>query len=120
MDASTETPPASRNKSWVAAIVVLVLAVGAGVGGYFVGKSSGEDLDAARAEGEVAGEKEGAAEGAEEGFAAGFKEGREKGFDETYADAYRSAYQRAFKEEDLDPPAEDKIDVPDAEAQPNQ
>ena len=78
--------------------LVLALAALAGAGGYLVGRSGGEDLDAARAAGEKKGQAEGAAQGAQRGFEEGFAEGRKTGYRETYKKARRAAYERALAE----------------------
>jgi hypothetical protein len=72
---------------------VFVLAVGSGVGAYFIGKASGEDLDAARAAGDRQGQREGAARGTKVGYDQGYKEGRKAGYRQTY----KKAYDRAKK-----------------------
>ena len=85
----------------VTAIAVCAVLLVAG-GGYLIGRSSGEDLDAAReagaSAGEAAGAKEGAERGREEGVRAGFKRG------------YEAAYRTAYEDAGLDAPEE--IDVP--------
>jgi hypothetical protein len=94
-------------------VACLVLAAGAGVGGYFVGKSGGEDLDAARAAGAAEGREQGSAKGAEEGYAEGFKEGRREGYSATFATAYRKAYAKEFEQAGLEAP--EQISVPKGE-----
>ena len=91
-------------------IAALVAALALGVGGYFYGKSTGEDLDAARTQGAEAGRAKGAAKGAVEGYAAGFKKGREVGFAHAYPKAYRTSYAKAFDDAGLDAP--DVQDIP--------
>lgn len=100
-----------RRSQILLSIAVLVAAIGLGIGAYFVGKSSGEDLDAAKAAGTAAGQESGAARGTRIGYAKGFKEGREKGFEQTYSDAYREAYAKAWNAAGLEPP--DEIKVPE-------
>lgn len=102
----------SRRRWLLIGLVVALLAAGAGIGAYFYGKSTGEDLEAARTEGTEAGQKKGAAEGAEEGYAKGFGEGRAEGYEESYAETYRHAYAEAFEDAGLDPPK--KIKVPES------
>lgn len=77
---------------WVAVgALALVLVLSAGAGGYALGRSSGEDLDAARAAGERAGQAEGAALGEERGTKEGLRAGRKQGYKEAYAKAQREA-----------------------------
>lgn len=102
--ANAEEPKRSARRSLIVGLVVLV-AAGAGVGAYFVGKSGGEDLDAARAAGETQGQREGAAKGAAKGYDEGFKEGRRKGYEATYSKTYQRAFKAAFKKAGLDPPS---------------
>jgi hypothetical protein len=97
-----------KNGLLIAAAIVLI--VGLAAGGYFLGKSSGEDLDAARAQGAAVGQRAGAAQGASEGFAQGRKEARGKAFATSYTTSYRASYRQAYEDAGLDPP--DQIDVP--------
>lgn len=106
-----ERPGASRNRVAVLAVCAFLLTGAAGVGGYFVGKSTGEDLDAARDAGVAAGQRKGAAVGSKQGYEIGFKKGRERGYEQTFDDAYRGAYRKAFEDAGLDPPG--NIEVPD-------
>ncbi len=94
------------------AVVGLVVAGVFGVGGYLIGNSTGEDLDAARAQGQEAGEKAGAARGAAKGFATGFKKGRDKGFGRAYAPSYKKSYAQAFEDSGLEKPSKNEIKVP--------
>jgi hypothetical protein len=107
--------PAS-GRSWrkwlLVGLLVTLLAAGAGVGAYFYGKSTGEDLEAARAEGAEEGHKKGSAQGAEEGYARGFEEGRAEGYEESYAETYRHAYSEAFEDAGLEPPKKIKVPPP--------
>lgn len=90
---------------------VLLVALAIGVGAFVYGKSTGEDLDAARAAGTAAGQRQGAAKGAAEGYAAGFKKGRRAGFKRTYPRAYRASYADAFEEAGLEAPKAREIKV---------
>jgi flagellar biosynthesis/type III secretory pathway protein FliH len=109
-DPQNETSGSGKLRRVLVAVLVLLLLGGLGAGGYFYGKSTGEDLDAARAEGAAAGQRKGAAKGAEEGYAEGFAEGRKKGYEQTYDDAYRAAYTKAFEDAGLDPPTKIKVE----------
>jgi hypothetical protein len=83
---------------------LLAVLLSLGVGGYLVGHSTGEDLDAARQQGTEQGQREGAARGGEEGFAAGRKEGREAAYTKSYTRSYQEAYRSAYENAGLDPP----------------
>jgi hypothetical protein len=114
-DGSNEAPtmvarPTRRGRIVAVALIVLMVAGGAGVGAYFAGRSTGEDIEAARAAGAAAGRKAGTAKGTKQGYAEGLKVGREKGYQQTYADAYKAAYRRAFEDAGLAVP--EQVSVP--------
>lgn len=94
---------------WVLGVLVVAIAIGAGA--FVYGKSTGEDLEAARIEGARAGQRKGAAKGAAEGHAAGFRKGREVGFKRAYPKAYRESYAKAFEEAGLEVPDARDIQV---------
>ena len=96
----------------VTLLVVALLGAGAAVGGYFLGDSSGADLDSARQQGTEAGRAEGAARGAEQGYAEGLREGRQQGYQETYAAAYREAYRKAYEDAGLTAPETVSVQEP--------
>jgi hypothetical protein len=75
--------------------VVACIGVCAALGGYFVGRSGGEDLDAARASGTIAGRHESTKAAERDGYKAGYKVGHEAGYKQTYRKAYRTAYETA-------------------------
>jgi flagellar biosynthesis/type III secretory pathway protein FliH len=102
---SASRPPALM----VVGAVLLCLALGAV--GYFIGRSTGEDLDAANAAGEAAGKVRGTEIGSRRGYASGFKAGRQAGYKQTYADAYRQAYRKAYEDAGLETPARDEIEI---------
>ncbi len=102
--------PANGSVLGVVAIVIAALAVG--VGAFFLGKGTGDDVDTARLEGDAAGRQAGAIEGAAAGYAAGFQKGRDAGFSKAYVPAYKLNYKRAFEQAGLDAPTSDEIDVP--------
>jgi hypothetical protein len=79
----------SRRYAIVAALSGAIILVAAS--GYVLGKSSGEDLDAARLSGAKHGRAEGAARGAEQGFSSGYSAGRKRGYRQGYKSAYRKA-----------------------------
>lgn len=100
-------------RSLMIGLVVVLLAIALGVGGYFVGKGTGEDLDAARAQGATAGKKAGTLKGTKQGFKAGFRKGKSKGYEKAYGPAYKSSYVKAYEDAGLDAPAKSEIEVPD-------
>jgi hypothetical protein len=91
---------------------VLLAAVAVGLGAYFIGKSTGADLDSAKAAGEAAGEIKGAEIGGRRGYALGFKAGRKQGYRQTFAPAYRKAYRKAYEDSGLVAPELSEIDIP--------
>jgi hypothetical protein len=98
-------------RQFLVGLGLLVVVVALGVGGYLFGRSTGEDLDAARAHGTALGQTEGSAKGASEGFTAGRKEGRNAAYAKSYDRSYRDGYQQAYEDAGLNPP--DEITVPD-------
>jgi hypothetical protein len=95
--------PRSTRRTAVVALVIVVLAAGAAVGGYLLGRGTGEDLDAARAVGARQGERIGTARGTARGYDRGFKEGRRAGYRQTYDTAYDRAYNAQLKKAGFDP-----------------
>lgn len=77
-----------RVSPWWALVLVFAALLVAG-GGYFLGRSGGEDLERARSDGRAAGERAGSAAGAERGYRSGLRKGRRQG--------YRSAYRTALR-----------------------
>ena len=106
-----DSSPRRWIKGLLLGVAVVLIALLAG-GGYLLGKSSGEDLDAARSAGSAAGERAGSAQGAEQGFAEGQEQGRRVGYRTSYATAYRAAYRKAFEDAGQTPPTQ--ITVPSA------
>jgi hypothetical protein len=102
----------SRRQFWLG-LLLIVAVIAVGVGGYFVGQSAGEDLDAARSEGTAQGQREGSARGAEEGFAEGRKEGRKAAFAKSYEKSYREGYRTSYEDAGLDPPEEITVPKPE-------
>jgi len=100
-----DAPGAGRRtpRVLVAVLVIALLAAAGGAAGYLLGKSGGEDLDAARASGERAGQREGAARGAERGYDQGFRQGRRAGYKETYKKTYDKTYEAELKKAGLSP-----------------
>lgn len=89
---------AATRRLWLAAAATVVaLAVGSGVGFYFVGKASGEDTDAGQAAGQRAGQRDGAARGAKLGYRETYGDSRRVGYRQTYGKAYRSARKKAIQ-----------------------
>ncbi len=100
----------SRRRARVAASVIGIVLV-AGVGGYLVGSSSGEDLESTRVAAAAAGDRKGSTEGMREGYARGFESGRERGYADAYPSAYESAYLEQFESAGLDAPV--RVSVPE-------
>ncbi len=100
-------------RSTMIGLGVVLLAVALGVGGYFVGKGTGEDLEVARAEGTAAGKKMGTLKGTKQGFKTGFRRGNARGYDKAYGPAYKSSYVKAYEDAGLGAPAKSEIEVPD-------
>jgi hypothetical protein len=115
-DDETEERVASRRRPTHQQLAVglgtAVVAIAIGVGGYFIGHSTGPDLDSARAEGEAAGRIRGAEVGTRRGYAVGYRQGRKRGARQAFAPAYRRAYTKAYEVAGLEPPAKGEIDVP--------
>jgi flagellar biosynthesis/type III secretory pathway protein FliH len=111
---SGEAPRAAPNGRQLiyAGVGVLLAAVAVGLGAYFIGKSTGADLDSAKAAGEAAGRVKGAEIGARRGYALGFKAGRKRGYEKTFAPAYRRAYRKAYVDSGLAAPNPSEIDLP--------
>lgn len=86
-----------RTRLFIVAVAVFAMLAAAGMCGYFVGKSGGEDIDAARKEGERQGQLTGTSRGNERGYKAGYLEGRARGYRQTYRRAYRRAYEAALE-----------------------
>jgi hypothetical protein len=90
----------------------LVLAVGAGIGGYAIGHSHGADVSAAGEEGQQTGVKAGAANGARAGYANGYRKARGRAYTKSFPEAFRAAYANAFRDAGLAVPKH--IPVPKA------
>jgi hypothetical protein len=88
-------PPKRR----LVALVAVLLAIAAGAGGYALGKSTGADLEAARAQGARSGKVEGADRGSQKGYDQGF----EAGFRQAKARGYRNAFYKALSAAGIKP-----------------
>ena len=75
--------------------VAVALGLTAALGGYLVGRTGGEDLDAARQAGTIQGKHESTAAARRDGYDQGYKEGKKAGYKETYKKAYKTAYKEA-------------------------
>src|ERR687895_2173836 len=80
---------AQRRRALAALAVVGVAAV---LGGFFIGRLGGEDVDAARRAGTAEGQRQSTAASERSGYKAGYKEGRQAGYKATYKKAYKTAY----------------------------
>lgn len=118
-------PRRGRSRSWVplqgqsrrralAGAGVIALVLGAGVGGYLIGSSSSEDLEAAGRASAVAGERKGSAQGARAGYARGLESGRRRGYANAYPEAYKAAYLAQFQDAGLDAPVTVSVPKPQA------
>ena len=92
----------------LAVLIVLLLAGSA----YLLGKSSGEDLDAARARGSAEGQRDGSVKGAAQGYRAGQLLGHRQGYRASYGTAYKAAYRKAFDDAGQTPPGEITVPSP--------
>src|SRR5215210_3001619 len=90
-------------------IALVVIAVGLGAG-YALGRNSGEDLDAARAEGATAGLTHGKELGGDP-YSQGEAAGRRITFPPAYRDSYRKAYLDSYEGTDFKAPDSDQISV---------
>lgn len=75
----------------ILAVILVGAVLAAAAGGYLLGHSSGEDLNAARATGEAAGQTAGDQQGTKHGR----QEGEQAGFKAGYEEAYRKAFEDA-------------------------
>jgi hypothetical protein len=94
-----------RRRILVVALFVAAL-IGLGAAGYYLGRSGGSDVDAARARGHKEGVSLGYAIGTHRGFQKGFSSGRTGNYDSTYRRGYESAYRQAYRDFGLQPPRE--------------
>jgi len=102
--------PIARGRLGLAALA-LALVLLAGAGGYLLGATSGEDLEAARTAGERAGWSQGTAIGGDI-YPAGLELGRKITYGRTYRSSYRTAYRQAFAGTGVDDPGPEQIEVP--------
>jgi hypothetical protein len=79
-------------------LVLAVLIVAVGIGGYLTGRSGGPDLNVARGAGEKEGRATGTTRGYPRGFEAGMARGERAGYRQTYRRAYKAAYDKAIGE----------------------
>ena len=108
LDPSNQAPegPGRWTLRSVSAACSLILVIAAlALGGYIVGSNTGEDLDAARAEGVAVGQLTGAKAGDRRGYVSGYELGKRQGYGGAYREAFRTAYQAAFREAGLEAPS---------------
>ncbi len=87
-----------RRHRQVLAFFAAVLIAASGMGaGYWLGRSSGEDLDAAR----KAGSRAGAASGRAQGQEVGRSEGEKAGYEQSFQGAYDTAFEEALEDADV-------------------
>jgi hypothetical protein len=89
--ASTE---AARRRRAVLALIV-GLGLTAGLGGYLVGHSGADDVDAAHDAGTAQGKQVSIAASKRAGYDEGYREGKKAGYKATYKKAYKAAYEQA-------------------------
>lgn len=99
----------TRERIGLAALALVLLALAAS-GGYLLGTASGEDLDAARVEGEREGWKRGTATGGDV-YPAGLEIGRRITYGRTFRASYRDAYLGAFAGTGVDEPDAEKVEI---------
>ena len=90
-----EAPAEAARRRRAALAVAAGLGITAALGGYFVGRSGAEDLDAASHAGTLEGKHQSTTPSRRDGYEQGYKEGRKAGYAETYRKAYRTAYKQA-------------------------
>ncbi len=78
-----------------ALVVVVGLGITAALGGYFLGRSGGEDLDAARSAGAAEGRHVATAGRTRAGYREGFAVGERAGYRQAFRREYRAAYKQA-------------------------
>jgi cystathionine beta-lyase family protein involved in aluminum resistance len=88
----------------IAAALLALFLVGAGIGGYLIGKSPDVDLDAVRSTAATEGREAGSVRGAKEGYTHGYEAARKRTYAAAYSAAYREAYAAEFESVGLDPP----------------
>jgi hypothetical protein len=81
-------------------LVALALGLAAGGAAYAVGAGGGENLDAARLDGQRTGQSAGSARGARSGARAGFREGRRQGYRQTYRRSFVNACRKSVEAAD--------------------
>jgi flagellar biosynthesis/type III secretory pathway protein FliH len=89
--------PASAEAAQPRRVLGALAAIGvaAVLGGFFIGRLGGEDVDAARSAGAAEGARQSTAASERAGYRAGYEEGRKAGYKETYKKAYKTAYDTA-------------------------
>ena len=97
---------ARRKRTWLVLPILIALVLGAG---FFSGRSTGEDLDAAHDQGAAVGQ----ARGVRSGTANGMAEGATVTFADAYGLSYRLAYRKAFRAQGADPPKRITVKVPE-------
>lgn len=107
----SESAGSARRLNLFILLAGVMVALILGGGGYLVGRSSGEDLEAARARGTTLGTTAGERHGEVRGFRAGFAKGKSLSFEVSYNQAYKRAYVEAWEEAGLDAPAKKEIKV---------
>ena len=106
-----DSSPRKQGRASAIAATIGIAVVFAG-SGYLLGKSTGEDLGAARTAGKEAGQRAGVKKGTSAGYSAGFRRGRAQGYQSTFGPAYKREYAQAYEDAGLESPAIKEIKVP--------
>ena len=83
-------------RSLLLTIALAICCLGAAVGAFLAGRSSGPDLSVVARAGTVSGAHSGSRAGARSGQGAGFHAGYHAGYRHAYSGAYHVAYRRAL------------------------
>jgi len=105
-----EFRPTMDRRAALIAVAVIVAAVAIGAGAFLLGRSTGEDLSAARAKGHRAGVTLGFAAGTHRGYLRGFAASHRQPSRAAFERAYVAAYRLAFRRAGLTPPQ--RVSVP--------
>lgn len=85
-------------RSLLLTIALAISCVGAGVGSFLAGRSTGPDLSVVARAGTVSGARSGTRAGGRSGREAGYQAGYRAAYKHTYPGAYRVAYRRALSQ----------------------
>lgn len=103
-------------KQLVLAAVALIVALGCGLAVYEFVKSTGPDVDAARATGTAIGKRAGAKAGRRSGYEDGMRSARTEAYRDAFSNSFKLAYLAEFKKTGLTVP--ETVSVPEGAATP--